>query len=507
MLHVNKRIRTILKKSCLSFLAVSLTLFALLGASDPAAVFADQDEETEESSETLAAEEVPEETEESEETEETEESEETSESSETEETEETEETTETSETEETETTESSEETEETEVDGPSGVYEGITIDGEFDDWESVVKVNDVNQQVNACAMVWDGDYIYIYMDEAQQNSASWSGPAPNHDGNFVIKTDLNEVMVVSFDNNGAAGNTISVTIPSTHTVLTTDNGGIQVAFNDDYSTWGEPTLTEIAIPTSAIPDYLDTISFGYYLGETIVADVANLNPDPDHHHNNEINDGSGIVIDGDYHDWDNYPVTTIEYDTAGTFNIYADAKGAIYSNDGLAYVYGVTNNFRGELDYTYGNQFLEFTVYTGGRYCKMMAVLINDDGSLDWDASRQGRTYEAGTHHFALFDVTTPRTTTNINNISDSDIYYGDMYMTVGDYQDRTEFYFDIETVVNRLGVSAADAGNIKVRFHRIGKEPLETSGISTGPLFVVLMASTAAGSYYVTSRKKKKTD
>jgi hypothetical protein len=310
-------------------------------------------------------------------------------------------------------------------------------------------------------------------------------------------------MIVTLTNNGAAGNIVSVTIPSTHTELTTDNGGLQVAINDDYATWGEPSLMEIAIPTASIPDYLNTISFGYYLGDTIIADVANLNPDPDH--NSDPNDGSSIVIDGDYHDWTNYPVTTIAYDTSGTSNHYADAKGAIYSNDGTAYVYGVTNNFRDPNHWAFGNQFLEFTVMIGGRQTKMFAVLINDDGSLDWEASRNNRHYSAGTYHFALFEQSGSAATRSLDNIDEGDIYYGDLYLTVGDYQDRTELRFDIETVANYLGVSAADAGSLKVRFHRIGDEVLETSGISTGPIFVLFLAWTAAGSYYVINKKKKK--
>ena len=58
-------------------------------------------------------------------------------------------------------------------------YYGITIDGSFSDWDSVVKHGidveyDGQNPMNACAMVWDGDYVYLYLDEKQQNSASWS---------------------------------------------------------------------------------------------------------------------------------------------------------------------------------------------------------------------------------------------------------------------------------------------------------------------------------------------
>lgn len=50
------------------------------------------------------------------------------------------------------------------------VYSGITIDGNFSDWNAVSK-NDVSQNsesgngLSKVAAVFDGDYIYIYMKE------------------------------------------------------------------------------------------------------------------------------------------------------------------------------------------------------------------------------------------------------------------------------------------------------------------------------------------------------
>lgn len=478
---------------------ISLTAFTLFGV-----VRADPEETTEtsesEQSETSLSEETSEQTYESSESEVTE----TSETSETSETFETDETT--SETSESSVPEESsdepEQTEENEESVASGIYGGIDVDGNFDDWDSVVKSDPVNEQVNSCAMVWDGDYVYLMFDEAQQNSASWSGPS--HNGNFVIKTDLDEVMIITIGNNGAAGNTVTVTIPSTNTTLTVENGGIAAAFNEAYSSWGQSTLTEIAIPTSALPDYLRTISFGYYLGDMIISNVGNFNPtDPEH--DDTPNDGSAIYVDGDYADWNNYPVNTIEYQTAGTDNNYADAKGAIYQDNGTAYVYGVTNNFRDEGAWSYGNQFLEVTVSIGGRSTKMQAVLVNDDGTLDWGASGRDRRYDAGTYHFALFEQSGWGSTSTLDSVSAGDILYGDLYMTVEDYQDKTEFNFDVETLANHLGVSASDGGIIHVQFHRIGNETLDASGASTGPWIVAVTTVIAAGSYYVFTTKRKK--
>ena len=56
------------------------------------------------------------------------------------------------------------------------VYSGITIDGNFSDWNAVSK-NDVSQNsesgngLSKVAAVFDGDYIYIYMKEKSENAS------------------------------------------------------------------------------------------------------------------------------------------------------------------------------------------------------------------------------------------------------------------------------------------------------------------------------------------------
>lgn len=398
-------------------------------------------------------------------------------------------------------------------------YSGITIDGDFSDWDSVVKYdapNDPNQPaVNQCSIIWDGDYIYIYLDEVQQNSASWAGP--NHNGNFNIKTDIGEVLMIAVHNNGVEGNTVEVTNPKTNTYLSSTNGGLEVAFNSEYSVWGAPTLTEIKIPSSVLPQYSSTINFGYYEGDNIICDVADASqlshgdPDPDtptpEPTEAPYNDGTGIVIDGDYYDWDYYPVTTIEYDTAGTLNDYADAKGSIYSSDGIAKVHCVANYFEyADTGYDEGAEFLQVTVIFGYTHSKLIAVAIDDNGNLDWSTT-EVREQSKGTHKYALFYFADSRQTTNISDINPQDHYLGDMYVTVGDYQDETEFWFDVGALAECAGVDPSDCGRIKVHFHRVGKRMLECSGVSTGPVFVALLSTVAAGSYLTLNRRKKKAE
>ena len=392
-------------------------------------------------------------------------------------------------------------------------YSGITVDGDFSDWDSVNKYDCLSEssQVNNVAMVWDGDWIYIYMDEVQQNSASWSSDTHNTHGQFNIKTDLGYVLVVTVRNGGADGNIIEVTDVTTNETYTVDNGGIEVAFNSDYSVWGAPTLTEIAIPSSLLPQYSSTINFGYYLGGDIITDVADASgiiiddPDDPTPTPAPYNDGSEIVIDGDYHDWDYYPVITIQYDSSGMENTYNDADGAIYQRDGDAYVHCIANEFgKQDTGYKYGSEFLEVTVIYGYTHTKLIAVELGPDGSLDWSLHDKATSLSDGTHHFALFYFADASASDSIYDIQDGDHYLGEMYVTVGEHQDETEFWFDIAALAECGGIEPDESQSVFVHFHRVGWPMLETSGVSTGPVFVALLSTVAAGSYLTLNRRKK---
>ena len=385
-----------------------------------------------------------------------------------------------------------------------GEYKGINIDGNFSDWDSVVKHDftvGANSHVNAGAMVWDGDWIYLYIDEVQQNSAAWSGK--DNGGNFAITTDTNKTLVINMKDNGKKGNKITVENPYNGKTLTVENGGIKVAFNSDYATWGAPTLTEIAIPTSALPDYISKISFGFYQDDPIISNVANLHPNqvttsPDDPH--EENDGSKIKIDGDYRDWTDYPHQIFHYDKSAPGHNFPDAEGAIYQkNSKTVYVHAYTNDFK--LDYYDGNEFLEIRLERGGQTTTAMCCLIDDNGNiLDWNS--KDKHFAPGTYRFAILDTKCWRTTTNINHLGEGDVLYGIQYLTVSDPVDETEFYINTETLARYLGVSG---GELKVTFHRVGKQPLIASGVSSGPVFTIALTSVAAGSYYVFTRRKRR--
>ena len=390
-----------------------------------------------------------------------------------------------------------------------GQYQGITIDGNFSDWDSVVKYDfsgRPNSHVNYGALVWDGDYIYIYLEEERAHSSTWSGP--NNNGNFVIKLKNGIDVVVSITDKGQQnGNKVSVSNTKTGTVLTTENGGIQIAYDKDYYTEGRTSLMEIAIPASILPENTQSISFGYYLDDPVIKNVANPHPTGGQGGEGEENDGSKIKIDGYYSDWLNFPHQTIEYDTQGAHHNFADAHGAIYQKSAkTVYVHAKTNDFmEGPPDYYGGNQFLEITVSLAGRETKMVACLVDENGNINWNSSENDKHYAKGKYKFALFEQSGWHQTTNMNNIHPNDTFYGYQYLEVGDRVDETEFSIDTKALAKHLGLNLTQSAELKVLFHRVGREPLIASGISTGPVFTLVLTTVAAGSYYVFTRRKRR--
>lgn len=126
------------------------------------------------------------------------------------------------------------------ADTPSGAYAGIAIDGDFSDWDAVAKAEtDATVgwgHVNRMAMVWDGDWVYLYLESVDSNPASMTGAGPSGNGKYAITTDLGNQTLVDLSQ-------------APNRVLGID--GATIAANS--TTWGQPPYRwEVAIPASAL---------------------------------------------------------------------------------------------------------------------------------------------------------------------------------------------------------------------------------------------------------------
>lgn len=343
------------------------------------------------------------------------------------------------------------------------VYKGITIDGNFSDWDAVSKVDADNGALLQTAVVFDGDYLYIYIKEKSDGVVTWSGECAN--GSFSILTDTGRDTVFK---------------------LTTDSvEGIEGATvrhsNLQY---------EIAIPESAIKQYKETISFGYYMiDEKLITDIVNINPDKED--NKEFD---GIVYDGMYGDWDYYPHQLIQYSTPGGKG--GDAEGALYVDGDTLF-----GHVKETVNYDV-NPFNPFYIRINEDEDKtigFMPVTVNENGDIS--KTPELNNLEPGTYEFYLWDL---KSSIDVTNISDENApIYGKMHVTVKEGGSEMEYTIDLEKLAQHFDMDANDMKMIQANYIVIGSEWISIAGTSTAPVMGIVVCGipVLAALWY---RKKK---
>ena len=379
------------------------------------------------------------------------------------------------ETAETETPAETEETETTETEAPAetetpgsgddgNAYHGITIDGNFSDWKSVAKTPVNNGSVIEAAMIFDGDWVYIYIKDEGNGCATWSGAYSN--GNFTILTDTGRNTVFKLGTNYIGG----------------VDGAEVIYSNHQY---------EIAIPASAVKQYNNTISFGYYMAdEMIIKDVANLQGG---------GGGSfdGITYDGLYGDWDHYPHQLIQYATPGT-QIVDDG-----SSEGALYTAGTT--LYGHVRYIRKNNNIVFEPFTlrfnQDSSKEFNFCLISKDANGKYTAAKISNLAE-GTYEFYLGDMNGWQPEAYEGTGEEYPVY-GSIYVTIGSYYQEMEFAVNLEKVAEKLGLDVNEMQVIQAQYINIGTEWVTSAGTSTGPIAGIVL-SCGAVVCVLADRKRK---
>jgi hypothetical protein len=373
--------------------------------------------------------------------------------------------------------------EESEEDKEPAVYDGIVIDGKFDDWAavSVTEAACPNSAHTNCidgaAAVFDGDYLYLYISDGKGGIASGAGTHSN--GMYSIVTDLGRNMVFQLNSDG--------TVSGIEGVTSAHYGG----------QW------EIAIPKSALPQYEQTLSFGLYQSDAIISDIANLQED-------EGNAGkfTTIVYDGLFADWDDYPHTLIEYATAGSNEILADGEQALYSDGTTLYGHVVstmmahTSSYGTEMTSAITIKFNQD--YATAFYPRLVA--IDEEGNINWNPDFS-EMQAGGKYEYAIASSDAWGTSTNINNLNSHDTIYGKITIDVGGegQADEAEYYLDLELIAEKFNMDAGDFKYIESQFGKIGHEWAAYAGTSTGPFVgLALCLGCAAVPMYIKKRQKK---
>lgn len=329
----------------------------------------------------------------------------------------------------------------------TAVYQGITIDGTFTDWDAVAKKQVDDQWIRETAAVFDGDYLYLYVKEQEIGSATGAGSSSN--GKYTIYTDLGRHTTFQLRKDHIEG-----------------IDGAKVSYsNRQY---------EIAIPASAIRQYKETISFGYYMDEDVLIDnIANRKEDTQIDKN-----FYKIVYDGKYSDWDYYPHQLIQYSTSG--GVGNDAAAALYLDGTTLYGHVLSMLHMNE------KEFQPFTIRVNENDKTAMnfrLVAVDKDGNIDKDCKLDH--LDAGTYEYYLWDLNSGSTAANV---SDKDApVYGKMYLTVNQtaegksVSDEVEYQVDLEKLADHFGIDASDMKLIQAQYINIGQEWVSIAGTSTG--------------------------
>lgn len=375
---------------------------------------------------------------------------------------------------------------------PVARYEGITIDGDFSDWDARTKTAvTTGHSLSEVDMIWDGDYIYLYfkVQSGNWNAVTWDGP--NSNGQFAITTDL--------------GRTLLVQLASGNGPFISGVEGAQVAV--DSTAWGQDSYQwEVAIPSKQLPPFQKTISFGFYLGETFISDVANLQGTQDE----EDKTFNGIVYDGMYGDWKYYPHTVIEYSTPGTQEHVVDSEGALYATNGKLYAHATTT--MPEKLQEQGGEFTKSTLIRVNGKSEMtfraMFVGVNANGDIDYHAKLWD--LAPGTYEFYMLDATGWTDATNISQLQGPysechNAVFGRMYVTVSPSQDDMEYEVDLSVLADRFGISPDEIRTLEGHWERLGDEWIYTAGTPTGAGVGLFLCLSTTGLAYVAQRKRKK--
>lgn len=344
--------------------------------------------------------------------------------------------------------------EEVSTNDPDAVYEGIGLDGDFSDWNAVTKY-DLNEpegdhNVESVAWVIDSDrgYVYIYIKDDGNNSATWAGP--NHNGKFEILTDLGNRMLIQLTQDGAV-----------------------VAANG-YDAVHQGSQWEIAIPISELPANTGGLSFGLYMEDSSLSGYGDTG---------EIASPVGITYDGNSDDWTYYPSTLIQYATPGTQEVVVDGEAKQY-NDQSENIYGYcTTQMPAHLN------------ERGGEYTQAVSILVNNDwshalgmrlvtvdgsGNINWNPQKQG--LADGSYEYYIFPLEAWGTSTNINELVPADVCYGKATINISDTKQEMEWYVNTVKLAERYGIDATDVKTVSTQYGRIGQQFVTCAGTSSGP-------------------------
>ena len=198
---------------------------------------------------------------------------------------------------------------------------------------------------------------------------------------------------------------------------------------------------------------------------------------------------SGLVIDGYYGEWSQYPSADITYNSNNGYSVH---KGQLAVENGRLYVHFSMNDL-----YAAQMQFQLWNITVDGKSCVLNVLPVNSDGSINWGGQTSG--FGAGIYrNFGVF--------AGYYNDVDGDVAFTvyDPAHTESGKGDEIEFSISLDKLADYLGVKLDQGATITVSNPNIGAEGVTITGTPTGPWVGAAIALLMAIGGVIIYRRKR---
>ena len=289
---------------------------------------------------------------------------------------------------------------------------------------------------------------------------SWSAKVPVS----TYGTDVRNITI------GWNGNTAELDIAgdSSSSETTTEAGSEVTTESADNST-EETTTEEVTEDTTEATEQVTESTTEQTTTEVSTSEKATENATTETGTTEEITGPvtSGLVIDGYYGEWSQYPSADITYNSN---NGYSTHKGQLAVENGRLYVHFSMNDL-----YTSQMQFQLWNITVDGKSCVLNVLPVNSNGSINWGGQTSG--FGAGIYrNFGVF--------AGYYNDVDGDVaftVYDPAHTETGN-GDEIEFSISLDKLADYLGIKLDQGATITVSNPNIGAEGVTITGTPTGP-------------------------
>lgn len=289
---------------------------------------------------------------------------------------------------------------------------------------------------------------------------SWSAKVPVS----TYGTDVQNITI------GWNGNTAELDIAgdSSSSETTTEAGSEATTESADNST-EETTTEEVTEDTTEATEQVTESTTEQITTEVSTSEKATENATTETGTTEEITGPvtSGLVIDGYYGEWSQYPSADITYNSNNGYSVH---KGQLAVENGRLYVHFSMNDL-----YTAQMQFQLWNITVDGKSCVLNVLPVNSDGSINWGGQTSG--FGAGIYrNFGVF--------AGYYNDVDGDVAFTvyDPAHTETGKGDEIEFSISLDKLADYLGIKLDQGATITVSNPNIGAEGVTITGTPTGP-------------------------